>query len=594
MLQKIRIRNFRSITDLSLDAENLNILVGRNDTGKSNILRALNLFFNNETDFRHPFDFSRDFPINAHVTQGKAPEIRIDLTLAIPGGYQAPDNARSIEWTKRWRRNEHIEDSPNFILSGNRKAEIKRRSKIHSFLKAIDYHYIPALKGKDFFSELLADIYDVLSDISEEELKKASESLQKQVEDTLIEVAAELSEMLKAPSNPKLPSNLRSVFRLIQFEAKGIDLDRRGDGIRVRHVPSLVKFLCDLKSQRAGRHKSFHVWGLEEPENSVDFVSAFELRDQISNISKLDQFQIFMATHSPIFFFLQTQDQARASFFSQKNEQTVLADGNGDISDEMGVLRVVSPYVEKSRVDLENMRNILLAVAKKMERDVVDPSQRVVFVEGESDVNVMTAVNAKLNYIKDVRFIASFGDSNSCANSVADNAIAWHHLQKNRLPALRVKAIGLVDADEAGKQAIAKFQSKMDGEPNFLSRVVGLRPTKEIAQLYRKHGFMPKISLEDLFPISLWERAKLKDWLEPKSDATIFEMCTNEAKENVLAKGLSSLEKNVLPFFFQVKISRKEDFSKLFLEEFDLNITIADSFRQTLIELRSALNQELV
>ena len=31
------------------------------NVGKSNLLKALNLFFNNETDWGIPFDFSRDF-----------------------------------------------------------------------------------------------------------------------------------------------------------------------------------------------------------------------------------------------------------------------------------------------------------------------------------------------------------------------------------------------------------------------------------------------------------------------------------------------------------------------------------------------------
>lgn len=45
-IKRIKIRNFRSIVDLDIKVDKMNILVGLNDVGKSNVLKALNLFFN--------------------------------------------------------------------------------------------------------------------------------------------------------------------------------------------------------------------------------------------------------------------------------------------------------------------------------------------------------------------------------------------------------------------------------------------------------------------------------------------------------------------------------------------------------------------
>ena len=39
----------------------MNIFVGMNDVGKSNVLKALNLFFNGQTDYNVDFDFKKDF-----------------------------------------------------------------------------------------------------------------------------------------------------------------------------------------------------------------------------------------------------------------------------------------------------------------------------------------------------------------------------------------------------------------------------------------------------------------------------------------------------------------------------------------------------
>jgi predicted ATP-dependent endonuclease of OLD family len=52
IIKSVKIRKLRSLKPITkkLYFSELNIFVGQNDQGKSNLLRALNLFFNNETD----------------------------------------------------------------------------------------------------------------------------------------------------------------------------------------------------------------------------------------------------------------------------------------------------------------------------------------------------------------------------------------------------------------------------------------------------------------------------------------------------------------------------------------------------------------
>ncbi len=45
-IKKLIIKNYRNLKDISLDFDNLNMFIGKNDVGKSNILGALDLFFN--------------------------------------------------------------------------------------------------------------------------------------------------------------------------------------------------------------------------------------------------------------------------------------------------------------------------------------------------------------------------------------------------------------------------------------------------------------------------------------------------------------------------------------------------------------------
>ena len=61
-IDKIEIYYFRSIYRVIIkNITDFNILTGKNDVGKSNILKALNLFFNGGTDHLNAFDFNEDF-----------------------------------------------------------------------------------------------------------------------------------------------------------------------------------------------------------------------------------------------------------------------------------------------------------------------------------------------------------------------------------------------------------------------------------------------------------------------------------------------------------------------------------------------------
>jgi predicted ATP-dependent endonuclease of OLD family len=61
-VEGLEIRYFRSVWRAKIrDLRDITVFSGKNDVGKSNLLKALNLFFNNRTDWNAPFDFARDF-----------------------------------------------------------------------------------------------------------------------------------------------------------------------------------------------------------------------------------------------------------------------------------------------------------------------------------------------------------------------------------------------------------------------------------------------------------------------------------------------------------------------------------------------------
>lgn len=89
LIKSVEIRYLRSIHRLRLTAGDLTIFSGANDVGKSNVLKALNLFFNYQVDWSEYLDFYQDFSlrrlneVRSESIKGKQ-FIRIDVEFARP------------------------------------------------------------------------------------------------------------------------------------------------------------------------------------------------------------------------------------------------------------------------------------------------------------------------------------------------------------------------------------------------------------------------------------------------------------------------------------------------------------------------------
>lgn len=67
-ISKIRIKNYRSIrSEISISYEDNLVLVGPNNSGKTNILEAINLFFSSDIDQK--YSISEDLPFDSSGEQ---------------------------------------------------------------------------------------------------------------------------------------------------------------------------------------------------------------------------------------------------------------------------------------------------------------------------------------------------------------------------------------------------------------------------------------------------------------------------------------------------------------------------------------------
>ena len=364
-ITKIRIRNFRSIVDAEFYPQQYNVLVGANDSGKSNFLRALNLFFNDEVESASPFRFARDFSRTAKTGKGKAQEVSIELFFELPGNYRADEK---VAWRKTWRADSSATASDE--RSFESRTEISGKSKVHSWLDAHRFYYVPAVRGTDYFRSLMRDVHDTLAESYESELRDSSGAFIKDLRKHTSQIGKIIHEQVGLNSELQLPPDLRSLFEVLDFETdSAVSFRQRGDGVQAAHIPAILKFLADSQKRLAARGKPLptSIWAYEEPENNLEFSRAFSIAELLYGYS--GEHQIFLTTHSPAFYAGKTTEYKPNRWVVQtvdkESQLSPVLDGESkDLHDIVGLMPLVAPFIREMQAELEKVRSKVKATAK--------------------------------------------------------------------------------------------------------------------------------------------------------------------------------------------------------------------------------------
>lgn len=369
VISQIRVQNFRSIQSFTGTVGPLNILVGRNDEGKSNVLRALDLFFNGDLRHGYEFDWARDYCSFAPMRKQKANEITIELEITPPASFKSPSH---VLWRKVWRR-DGLHDESYRQVDGKVFAS---RSKLLPFLKGIRYDYVPAIKGADYFRSLMTKVHDMLEATVEEEVRRASGSFTQTINENTQPILQDIAARLGLSTTIELPPNLRDLFAQLEFTSISgempFSLAQRGDGIKVRHVPIVLRWLANQANHLSapGRPKVVTIWGYEEPENNLELQRCFELAQELRNGS--ESIQTFVTTHSPAFYSVAREDQSgKVRLFHVTKEPdpptTTIrtADSAEDmqsLDSAMGLLEFLEPHFREMKAELEQVQKIRAAL----------------------------------------------------------------------------------------------------------------------------------------------------------------------------------------------------------------------------------------
>ncbi len=417
-IQKITIKNFRGIDILEdLEISRINTFVGKNDSGKSAILRAIECFFDEKKfDKKDVFKGKPDEEKTAIEISFSSPVEIDDLALdsqnqvvikkefeVVDGKVKTNSFYKCFDFTDEkyqdlWNKKEadlnqiitdlgvtpersgrgkknviRIEQIKNTLSSVSREDKynslgdyIKNLEKTYEDVVYPEYSLFDAeqdlnIEATNFqsqFKPIISAYFDTTKAKTEEIEKGLKEDLATEFEEIRKFMEKNVSGLKKFNPTTEFDwtKSLKKFDLNLEFEEHGFDvpISHKGTGFKRLLMVAYFEYLASKKSVKN------QIFAIEEPET---YLHPSAQEDLLSSIIKISEnFQFFLTTHSPIF----------AGATNGDNSILVSKDETG-----------ISKY-EKGSEDI--IQKIISELGIRPDHGLIKRSKFLIFVEGPDDV----------------------------------------------------------------------------------------------------------------------------------------------------------------------------------------------------------------
>ena len=427
-IESVRISKFRSVgLDETFESLDLNIFSGSNDSGKSNILKALNLFFTGQSELNIRYNPENDFNkwFRDNNIRGER-NIEVELKIA-KGNYGDKDGINEGFTAKRIFRIDGGQETKFYDKRGN---EIKQYNK--SFSKSngvisekIRFVYIPAIRDLKFRESVQRLIEEIANSTDKrfksQDLKEAFAKMESGIDGQLKELMTSVKESMNIDIEANV--NFSTLLESLTFETsekikikkrgKGkeeiqkVSLRNRGDGIQMQFFSFLLWFIS--KNDK----KHFYVWGFEEPEIAFEFKRQFELAEVFqATFTKVAQ--IFLTTHSPAFALSEANESTKVFRVNYEKDKSVKSERYNS---------KVIPITDYYEGLFKELTSSSVENKKMLERDVWGiNAQKISKMIGDSMVEIIGVRHISNNQLEELKnLIASQQHENSELRSKVDS-----------------------------------------------------------------------------------------------------------------------------------------------------------------------------
>jgi energy-coupling factor transporter ATP-binding protein EcfA2 len=342
LIRSVEIERFRSLERVELgDLSDMVALVGPNNSGKSNVLRALSLFFNDEVEPATFLDFETDYYLLAPA--GKQKRIRLAVEFDLPPSFRFRADLKPAEGflgrrfmlRKTWTLKSFEPVIEYSAGSGGhfKRVEAENADKVRQFLDLISFRYIPnrAVPAEVIREESRAiqrELARRVATYAKAEIDKdLRESLQKTAARMVEPVVAEIREWCPGLEKVELatPEGLAamlapSIFRAVIGPTAKVKDTALGAGVQALLMFQVLHKLVDSSEFRGFGWKQAAVWAIEEPESSLHRDQQLRLASLLRSYAEKEaRFQVLYTTHCEVFIYSATSGFA----VTQEESKTV-------------------------------------------------------------------------------------------------------------------------------------------------------------------------------------------------------------------------------------------------------------------------------
>jgi len=285
LITGIEIKGFRSILDQKIDEMgSFTCLVGANNSGKSNVLRALSLFLSDEPEPKVDFDISRDYYKDPQ--RRKKREISITVDFSLPGNFRFRKGIEHLEnilgrkfsICRTWRAYPEV-TTITVKKQRGRKFRPLDEDTFWQFIDLIRFRYIqnriiPSETLKQEALNFRDAVINRLRITKATETDKLMEDLNQAAADTFYEANKTITEDITSIS--RVVMGLAEAATLFGFSGFGAEIqtgalvndDVLGAGSQAYMMFNLLKLIDTTYGGTFGWRQGV-VWAIEEPETSL-------------------------------------------------------------------------------------------------------------------------------------------------------------------------------------------------------------------------------------------------------------------------------------------------------------------------------------
>lgn len=323
----LTLNNFRSIEELSVDFPSFYTAIsGKNNSGKSNLLRVLKVLFEPERRFRYrdeDINFPQHFP--AWKAKDSAEQIKLSLTLEIDRirdaaifkladeffKIEAAVHSIELNFSAEYSRDK---EQPDQVVSyGDTQLDsYKSRTLFKTIRSSGAFQFYNSTEPDDPFGprNQLTDLFGELSKADREQLGRERDKLSKTISNFAKKHQKDISDLLGrleekytvGLSAPKLALDFLPINITLGDKKLDVALDEWGSGTRNRTHILLTLFKAKKLSESPDDDtKLAPILVIEEPESFLHPSAQAEFGRLIQDLCDEFEVQVIVATHSPYF-----------------------------------------------------------------------------------------------------------------------------------------------------------------------------------------------------------------------------------------------------------------------------------------------------